>query len=158
MEEETLLNEREVASRTGLTVSKLWRMRRTGTGIPFIKLSPERTGRIRYRLEDVEAYLVVHPKPVVKKSKQKPVAPASPAPAIQPVTMTCEEAALRHQGQEARNIARMCLRGRAVAKRYGGPSRVPSKEAAKLIFAVKLGKSWQVPVSELDRVFLGKQD
>lgn len=152
--QQVLLTEKQVAEQTGLPVSKLWSMRRTGRGIPFIKLSPGRVGRIRYRLEDVEAYLAANPKKPGKESKQKP---APPARLIEPVTVTCEEAARRHQGQTAVNIARMCLRGKYLAKRYGGASRVPAKDAATVIFAVKLGKWWQVPVSELDRVFLGKQ-
>lgn len=78
----------------------------------------------------------------------------APKKKIVPVTLTCEEAAKRHQGQEPRNIARMCLRGKALAKRYGGASRVPIREQQTAIFAKKVGKSWQVPVSELDRVFL----
>lgn len=150
-----LLPEKEVASKTGLTISKLWRMRRANTGIPFIKLSPERTGRIRYRLVDVEAYIAAHPKPAKRNVAPKQAAPVAVA-VIDPVTLTCEEAARRHQGQTSLSIAKMCLKGKAIAKRYGGPSRVPEKVAQTVLFAVKLGKRWQVPVSELDRVFLGK--
>ena len=156
MNDELLLDEKEVANRTGLTVFRLWRMRATGTGVPFIKLSPERTGRIRYRLEDVTAYIAQNPRPI-KKARPKATA-AVEDKAVVPVTMTCEEAAQRHHGQTARNIAKMCLRGKTLAKRYGGPSKVPVKQAAKVIFALRPGKAWVVPVSELDRVFLGKQD
>jgi predicted DNA-binding transcriptional regulator AlpA len=151
-----LLNEKEVAGKTGLSVSRLWRMRATRTGIPFVKLSPERTGRIRYRLEDVTAYISQNPKPA---KKPKPKAPtASEARTIEPVTMTCTEAAQRHQGQTPLNIAKMCLRGKAMANRYGGPSRVPTKQAAAVLFGRKVGRCWHIPVSELDRVFLGKQE
>lgn len=156
MDGEMLLSEKEVASRTGLTVSMLWRMRATGTGIPFTKLSPERTGRIRYRLEDVAAYVAANPKPA---KKTKPKAPAaSEARTIELVTMTCEEAAQRHQGVTRANIAHMCLLGKTLSRRHGGGSKIPAKDLARVIRAVKVGKSWAVPISELDRVFLGKQD
>ena len=72
---------------------------------------------------------------------------------VGPVTMSCEQGAERH-GQEARNIARMCLRGKSLAKKHGGASKVPEKEKKTAIFAKKVGKAWAVPVSELDRVFL----
>lgn len=75
---------------------------------------------------------------------------------IAPVTLTCEEAAKRHQGQDPRNFARMCLRGKALARQYGGASRVPARQAATALFGAKTGKYWNIPVSELDRVFLPK--
>jgi len=149
-----LLSEKEVAGLTGLSISKLWYMRKLGIGIPFLKISPERTGRVLYRREDVDAYLVANPKPTVKKSKQKLVPPAQ---MIQPLTMTCEEASRRHQGITPVRIAHMCLLGRTLSKRYGGGSKIPAKDLARVIRAVKVGKAWAVPVSELDRVFLGKQ-
>ena len=81
-----------------------------------------------------------------------------PKKKIAPVTITTEEAAQRHQGVTARNFAHMCLLGRTLSKRYGGASRVPAKYLMRVLFAVKVGKAWAVPLSELDRVFLGKQD
>ena len=72
---------------------------------------------------------------------------------VDPVVMGCEEAGQKYR-QEARNIARMCLRGKSLAKKHGGASKVPEKEKKTAIFAKKVGKAWAVPVSELDRVFL----
>lgn len=71
----------------------------------------------------------------------------------EPSTVNCKEASRRHQGRTPQNIAKMCLRGQTLAKRYGGKSRVPVKEAATVIFAKKNLKSWDIPVSELDRIF-----
>lgn len=69
-------------------------------------------------------------------------------------TITCEEAAKRHQGVTPLKIARMCLKGQRLVKRYQAVSKVPEKEKGNAIFAKKVGKSWAVPVAELDRVFL----
>ena len=82
---------------------------------------------------------------VVKGKKEKAV--------VEPVTMSCEQAADRH-GQEARNIARMCLRGKTLTKKYGGASKVPEAQKKTAIFGQKVGKYWNVPVAELDRVFV----
>jgi len=73
---------------------------------------------------------------------------------IEPMTMSCEQAVERHQGQEARNISRMCLRGQRLAKKYGGWSKVPGVQKKTAIFAKKCGKYWSIPVTELDRLFL----
>jgi len=170
-----LLNERQVSDMTGLSISRLCHRRAHGTSIPFITLGAGLYANIRYRLEDVEAFLAVNPKVPPRAGNDKPSAkvqpgeraPArivkKPAPPIQekaatPLTVSCEEAARRHQGVTAHTIRKMCLRGQYMARRYGGPSRVPVKQAAMVLFAVKLGKAWHIPVSELDRVFLGKQE
>ncbi len=158
MDSERLLSEKEVATMTGLSLSRLWRMRATGAGIPFIKLSPERTGRVRYRREDVTAYIVQNPKP---KSAKKPKSKAAAAAATKGIvmeTMTSEEAAARHKGLTPPQLSKMCLRGKAMARRYGGPSRVPTKQAAAVLFGRKVGRCWHIPVAELDRVFLGRRE
>ncbi|KAF0218827.1 MAG: hypothetical protein FD174_2610 [Geobacteraceae bacterium] len=69
-------------------------------------------------------------------------------------SVTCAKAAERHPGVEERNLARMCLRGEWLVKKYGKREKVPPKEAAKALFAKKVGRCWQIPVDELDRVFL----
>lgn len=83
---------------------------------------------------------------VTAKKKIKPV--------VEAMTMSCEQAVERHQGQEERNIARMCLRGQRLSKKYGGWSKVPEVEKKTAIFAKKCGKYWSIPVAELDRLFL----
>ena len=71
------------------------------------------------------------------------------------VTMTCEQAATRHGVEDGRrSISRMCLRGQALAKKYGGASKVPEAQKKTALFAKKVGKCWFIPVTELDRVFL----
>ncbi|MEU6036912.1 helix-turn-helix domain-containing protein [Actinomadura sp. NPDC047616] len=52
-----LLAPLEVARLTKLSVSTLKDRRWKGTGPPFIKLSPGRGGRIRYRRGDVLAWI-----------------------------------------------------------------------------------------------------
>ena len=52
-----LLKESEVATRIGLSVHWLRRKRWSGGGIPFIKISEGQGGSVRYRMEDVEAYV-----------------------------------------------------------------------------------------------------
>ncbi|MFC6090731.1 helix-turn-helix transcriptional regulator [Saccharothrix lopnurensis] len=52
-----LLTPRETAEVTKLSVSTLKDRRWKGTGPAFIKLSPGRGGRIRYRRSDVVAWL-----------------------------------------------------------------------------------------------------
>jgi hypothetical protein len=73
---------------------------------------------------------------------------------IAPRTMTAIEAAKRHPGTEERHFARMCLKGEAFRKKYGSIDKVPPAESRKALFAVKVGRGWQIPVEELDRVFL----
>ena len=52
-----LLKEKEVAQRVGLSIYWLRRKRWSGGGIPYIKLSEGQGGSVRYRLEDVEAFI-----------------------------------------------------------------------------------------------------
>lgn len=54
---EELLVPAEVSTLTKLTKSTLKDKRWKGTGPDFIKLSPGRGGRIRYRRRDVESWL-----------------------------------------------------------------------------------------------------
>lgn len=76
---------------------------------------------------------------------------------ITPATFTCQEATRRHRGNTATAIGRMCTRGAFLALRYGGPDKVPIREIRRkpCLFAVKVGRYWQIPVEELDRVFSG---
>jgi hypothetical protein len=73
---------------------------------------------------------------------------------IIPITLTTDEAALRHAGVTAKEIAKLCLRGVYLSKMHGGASRVPEKERRTAIFAKKVRKRWIIPASELDRLFL----
>ena len=52
-----LLNEKEVARMVGLSVHWLRRKRWSGGGIPYIKVSEGQGGSVRYRQEDVEAFV-----------------------------------------------------------------------------------------------------
>lgn len=52
------------------------------------------------------------------------------------ITMTVEESCKRHAGLKRSTLQGMCIK--------------------KQIRAQKIGKNWHIPVSELDRVFLGK--
>lgn len=51
-----LLNEKEVSELIGMSVHWLRRKRWSGGGIPFCKLGER--GAVRYRPEDVEAFIV----------------------------------------------------------------------------------------------------
>ncbi|WP_136526822.1 hypothetical protein [Geomonas ferrireducens] len=73
---------------------------------------------------------------------------------IEQVTMTIKEAVERHKGVTARQFRKLCLRGKYLAKIHGGASRVPAKELNTALFAKKWGRDWQIPVAELDRLFL----
>lgn len=57
LEPDELLTPAEVARLARLSVSTLKDKRWKGTGPAFIKLSPGRGGRIRYRRRDVEQWL-----------------------------------------------------------------------------------------------------
>ena len=61
------------------------------------------------------------------------ITPCIPAP----ITMTIPEVVKRHAGISADNLRDMCLR--------------------RELRALKIGKAWHIPVTELDRVFLGKR-
>jgi hypothetical protein len=50
-----LINEKVAAEKIGLSVHWLRRKRWSGGGIPFCKIS--NGGAVRYRIEDVEAYI-----------------------------------------------------------------------------------------------------
>ncbi len=52
-----LLKEMEVAKLIGLSVHWLRRKRWGGGGIPYIKISEGLGGAVRYRREDVEAFI-----------------------------------------------------------------------------------------------------
>lgn len=52
-----LLKEQEVAKKIGLSVHWLRRARWAGGGIPFIKIADGPGGAVRYRQEDVEAFI-----------------------------------------------------------------------------------------------------
>ncbi len=52
-----LLKEQEVAKMIGLSVHWLRRMRWSGGGIPYIKIAEGPGGAVRYRREDVEAFI-----------------------------------------------------------------------------------------------------
>lgn len=52
-----LLTEKEVAQRIGMSVHWLRRKRWSGGGIPFCKLGGGEGGAVRYRPEDVEAFI-----------------------------------------------------------------------------------------------------
>lgn len=77
---------------------------------------------------------------------------------VPPVTFTCKEAAQRHRGTKRRDLARLCLYGEYLRDKYGGEEKVPITELRRrrYLFAKKCGKSWQIPVKELDRLFLGR--
>ncbi|MCM0083950.1 hypothetical protein L4X63_20415 [Geomonas sp. Red32] len=153
-----LLKEREVSEVTGLTAPQLWHMRKRMAGIPFLKFGEGRRGNVRYRQEDVDAWLLEHPK---RPGKARPVKPAAQVreiivmKEIEAVTMSCEEASRRHSGIPVTLFRKMCLRGYAMTKRYRGKGNVPDKVARSVLFAQKVGRAWQIPLSELDRVFLG---
>lgn len=53
-----LLKESEVAHLTGMSIHWLRRKRWSGGGIPYIKLGVGERGAVRYRPEDVDAYVV----------------------------------------------------------------------------------------------------
>ncbi len=53
-----LLKEEEVARLTSMSIFWLRRKRWSGGGIPFIKIGGGERGAVRYRLEDVDAYVV----------------------------------------------------------------------------------------------------
>lgn len=53
----SLLNEQETAEMVNMSVAWLRRARWSGGGIPFIKLNEGRGGAVRYRREDVEAFI-----------------------------------------------------------------------------------------------------
>lgn len=72
---------------------------------------------------------------------------------IKTVTYTTTEAAKRHKGVTPLQLSRLCLRGKYLAKMYGGASRVPAKERDTALFAKKVGGVWQIPETELDRLF-----
>ncbi|WP_224957238.1 hypothetical protein [Geomonas subterranea] len=69
-------------------------------------------------------------------------------------TLTTKEAAERHKGVTALKLSKLCLRGKFLTKFYGGASRIPEREKQTALFARKVGRDWQIPVSELDRLFL----
>lgn len=75
-------------------------------------------------------------------------------PAVEVKAMTCAEAVKMYPGTEEIFLARMCLKGLALAKKHGGASKVPEKEKKKVLFAKKVNNRWFIPVNELDRVFL----
>ena len=52
-----LLNETETAKMIGMSVYWLRRKRWAGGGIPYIKLANGRGGAVRYRREDVDAFV-----------------------------------------------------------------------------------------------------
>ena len=52
MTKEKLLTEKDLANRWGLTIVTIQRNRRSKNNLPYIRIS----GRIRYRLSDVEDY------------------------------------------------------------------------------------------------------
>lgn len=54
---EEWLTPRETAALVRLSVGTLANHRCQGIGIPYTKLSPGRTGRVRYRRSDVEQWL-----------------------------------------------------------------------------------------------------
>jgi hypothetical protein len=73
---------------------------------------------------------------------------------IEAATMTTKEAAVRHKGVTPLQLSKLCLRGKYLAKMHGGASRVPAKERDTALFGKRVGRCWQIPVSELDRLFL----
>lgn len=77
---------------------------------------------------------------------------------IAPATFTTEEAVKRHRGVDRTMVVRMCNRGEYLRLKYGGREKIPLAEIRRkpTLFAVKVGRCWQIPVQELDRVFLGK--
>lgn len=81
---------------------------------------------------------------------------------IERETFNCKQAAERHGKSGAdggrKSIASMCLKGKALAKKYGGASRVPVKLKQSAIFAIKVGREWSITREELDRVFKGAID
>lgn len=54
---------------------------------------------------------------------------------MEALTITLDEACLRHVGLKRSILRLMCIRG--------------------TIKAMKVGKTWHVPIAELDRVFMG---
>lgn len=68
--------------------------------------------------------------------------------------MTIAEAVKRYPGTDEIFLARMCLKGRNLAKKHGGWSRVPEKEKIAALNAKKVSNRWFVPVAELERIFL----
>ncbi len=70
-----------------------------------------------------------------------------------PVTLTCKEAAKRHQGVTAKKFQKMCLQGEWLRSHYRG-GRIPAQEMQKALFAKKVGRDWHIPKSELDRMFM----
>lgn len=66
----TFLNSKELAQRWKLSPSTLERWRWLGVGPNFIKIG----GRIRYRLNEVEAYEATHGEGVVRQLAEKNVA------------------------------------------------------------------------------------
>ena len=73
---------------------------------------------------------------------------------IEGVTFTIKEAEARHTGVSAQKFRKLCLKGKFLTKFYGGASRVPTKLRNTALFAKKVGRDWQIPIAELDRLFL----
>lgn len=74
-----------------------------------------------------------------------------------PMTLTVAEAAHRHKGVNREKLAMMCLQGEELLSRYRRQDNIPAKEMKEALFAKKIGRCWHIPVTELDRVFLGKE-
>ena len=77
---------------------------------------------------------------------------------MEPITVTTKEAAGRHRGVTALEMSKLCLRGKYLAKVYGGASRVPERERRTALFAKRVRNRWMIPISELDRLFLSHEN
>ena len=73
---------------------------------------------------------------------------------VETKALTCEQVAAIYSVANVRNIQRMCLRAATLARRYGGWSKVPELQKKTALNGKKVGKSWFVPVSEAQRIFL----
>lgn len=75
-----------------------------------------------------------------------------------PKSWTCEAATKRHKGVTIAELQKMCRRGKYLMGRYGSREKIPLAELRRTsyLFAVKNGKHWQIPTSELDRHFLAQ--
>jgi hypothetical protein len=60
-------------------------------------------------------------------------------------------AAQMYPGRSELSFQKMCLRGKRLQRLYG--DKVPNKSLANCLMASKVGKSWSIPVAELERVF-----
>lgn len=69
-------------------------------------------------------------------------------------TYTAKAASLRHRGMTVLEINRMCCRGRNLLKHYGNRESVPDDKTGKALFGHKVGRTWNIPATELDRLFL----